>query len=72
MSAVEELRAILGDLPPHRIQDLRDYAEFLRAKDRESAPVSLTDLFGTLFAERAAAMERAIREACEGVDATAW
>ena len=72
MSATDELRSLLAELAPHRIVDLRDFAEFLRGKDRGAAPIALDDIFGTLSAEGAAAMERVINEGCERIDANAW
>jgi hypothetical protein len=72
MSSTEELRSLLAELAPHRIAELRDFAEFLRAKDRGSAPIALDGIFGTLSAERAAAMEQVINEGCERIDANAW
>ncbi len=65
MSATEELRSLLAELAPYRIAELRDFAEFLRAKNRGSVPIALDDIFGSLSAERAAAMEQVINDGCE-------
>ncbi len=72
MWALEELRAILAELKPARLAEVRDFAEFLRQKDRIAVPVVVEDLFGTLNASSAAALEQTIDDACERVDADAW
>jgi hypothetical protein len=72
MSATEELRDLLAELAPHRIAELRDFAEFLRAKDRGAVPITLDDIFGTLSAEGGSTMERVINEGCERIDANSW
>jgi hypothetical protein len=72
MSAIEEIRCLIAGLSPYRLAELRDYAEFLREKDRALVPIVLSDLFGTLSPERVAAMDEAIKDGCEQVDASAW
>ena len=72
MSATEELRGLVAELAPHRIAELRDFAEFLRAKDRGAALITLDDIFGTLSAEGGSAMEHVINEGCERIDANSW
>ena len=72
MSDPDELRSLMADLAPHRIAELRDFAEFLRAKDHGAVPIALDDIFGTLSAEGGAAMEHVINEGCERIDANAW
>jgi hypothetical protein len=72
VSTIDELRGLLADLSPFRLAELRDFAEFLREKDRVPAPVVLDDLFGALSPEKAAAMEQAINDGCEQIDAATW
>ena len=55
-----------------RLAELRDFAEVFRSKDRGPAPVLVSDLFGALSSEGAAARERPFNDGRERVDADAW
>lgn len=72
MSAPDDLRRILSELPPEQLAEVRALAERLRARRRAASPIDISDVFGTLSADSAAALEKVIVEGCERLDGDTW
>ena len=72
VSPLENIVEDLTSLPPARLELAADFVHRLKQISEEERQTILAQTFGSLSAEDADAMERAIEEGCEQIDERGW
>lgn len=75
LETVSRLQAIVEDLkslPPEKLEAAAEFIRRLKPISQEEREAILARTFGSLSQEDADAMQKAIEEGCERVDAEGW
>ena len=72
VASLETVFDNLRALPPDKLALAANYIQCLRDNSTEEADLILSQTAGALDPEEADAMERAIEDGCERIDAPSW